>query len=45
MKKLSNVANLIGAIIKYLPVILVAFKALEEVKAKIEEISKTGADA
>lgn len=42
-KKLGNVANIIGMIVKYLPVILLAFKALEEVKLKIEEISADNA--
>ncbi len=42
---MANIASIIGAIIKYLPVILVAMKALEEVKLKIEEISAENAKA
>ncbi len=39
MKNIGNIARLIGQIVKYLPVILMAFKALEEVKEQIEQIN------
>lgn len=41
MKNIGNVARLIGQIVKYLPVILIAFKALEEVKKAIEDVNSS----
>lgn len=45
MGNLKNVAGIIGKVIKYLPVILVAFEALKMVKSAIEKVDGDASEA